>query len=354
MDRDAIDHIWEDTVVNLKTIEDYLSDFNLPESHKNSQGANLVGHPKKEIMKLLIFQQLFINRMEYDMVLSISKGLTQSLDIQDFATYYLYSLNPKFNNVPFLKDLSLRQTILKLYEEYSGLSEKELLYNIKNKQRTYDTLWKETIKDEHSIEPEQLYQFYNSIPFPCNCTMSSLIGNDYTLSMAYSGLPIALAKDNKSTRFFDYGGGSGLLASSASVVLNIHCTLFEISRPLLDFAKWRDNLYGIGQVSYYDVSEYSSYESDLKGKYDFGVCTEVMQHVIDAEKLAQRLSDLLCSGGLLFFSSSLSVIQPSNLPHHRRIIGQEVEIMRNAGLEPADDITSPLILLNNMRIYRKK
>ena len=74
--------------------------------------------------------------------------------------------------------------------------------------------------------------------------------------------------------------------------------LIEENRRMLKFASWRDHEAGIQGAEYLAESQLCDDIKAHTGRYDFGVCTEVLEHVIAVEETVEQT--LLVSKSLLF------------------------------------------------------
>lgn len=197
--------------------------------------------------------------------------------------------------------------------------------------------------------------FYNSIPFPIGCYEWSVFTQN-NLAIAYRALPILLAENTGCRKVFDFGGNSGYLAAAMTRANDLdECMLIEENQGMLEFARWRDNLCGIKNVTYKKKSEVEIEIDKYSNFFDLGICTEVLEHVYDVEGTVECISRMLRPEGILFLSTSFGLYPESshlkkNLLHYS---GKEEELMAGHGLVKCNNVNLPLPLLGNMGVYIK-
>src|SRR5262249_31341833 len=96
--------------------------------------------------------------------------------------------------------------------------------------------------------------------------------------------------------YLDFGSGVG---SSAILFAKqgFHVTLADVSRTMLDFARWRIERRGI-QVEYIDLN----HQALPRNRFDFITAVDVCEHLADPSKELKQISRALIPGGSLVFN----------------------------------------------------
>jgi 2-polyprenyl-3-methyl-5-hydroxy-6-metoxy-1,4-benzoquinol methylase len=324
-----------------------------PQKYKNSGGGDIFGYPPQELWKAAFYYAFYLDQMEFEKAFEIHQQIVLSINIEQIALAFKQDLFKNLSKIPFLKGKTdLWEIIYKLYSRYSNKSIADVKQLFENKVEIHHNLWKENIPDEDKVTPEQLSRFYNAFPFPVGCFFWTCA--DSNLAIAYSALPLLLAKSNKCKAVFDYGGNSGLITSAMANSLKLdRCMLIEENKNLLDFAKWRDKLFMIEGITYQKESELINNIDSFKNKFDFGICTEVLEHVYDVEATIINISQLLKSGGLLYQSTSFGLPEKSHLHKNRKYAGYEDKLMDHYGFNRITPQFS-IPLLSDIRLYVKR
>ena len=138
-----------------------------------------------------------------------------------------------------------------------------------------------------------LADFYNSV----ESWSYDLLWYAYLQSVGYGYPESVIAADRVGTptgraRLLDLGSGVGVTAQMFAS-LGYEVTLADISKPLLEFARWRLERHGV-------AAEYLLLPHDLpRAGYDLITALDVMVHVPDIDDTAADLHDALRTGGLL-------------------------------------------------------
>ncbi len=123
---------------------------------------------------------------------------------------------------------------------------------------------------------------------------------------------------------------------------------------MLTFARWRDQEAGIEGAEYLPESQLCEEIEAHTNQYDFGVCTEVLEHVIDVEETVERMAKLIRPGGLLYQTASFGLYPHlSHLKPNLRFAGKEDELMASVGFERVE-LNIPIPALDSQRLYRRK
>jgi len=325
-----------------------------PEKHKNTRGNDLFGYSPANLAKASLYYSHYCKKFSFNTAEEIFVQMKVSLAIEELIFIFNKALFSNIHCVDFLNDMmDIEEIIVELYSRFSNKPQKEIQAVLNKKMEIYTNNWNEFVKDEDNVTLEQLGTFYNSIPFPAACYLNDCAKD--SLSTAYRALPILLARSNKSKRIFDFGGNSGMITSALANSIDIdYCMLIEENETLLEFAKWRDELFGIKHVLYNRESYISENIDQFRGQFDLGICTEVLEHVYDVEETVSNISKLLQTGGLLYQTTSFGLYpEPSHLKKNIVYAGHEDELMAKYGLERID-IQFPIPLLPTIKVYIKR
>lgn len=242
--------------------------------------------------------------------------------------------------------------IWQLYAIYAKSTPAEMMALAAKTGEIFDTGWKNLAADEDDLSVEALKSFYDSLPFPVGCTFRKLISDN--LQLALQALPFWAVTHIKPKAAFDFGGNSGLMTTLMATTGTGRCLLVDFSSKMLDFARWKDRRMGVTNVEYLELdAAMSSLPHPFKESFDFGVCTEVMEHIFDVEKAVATMAALLKKDGLLFFSSSFGHYPyPSHLRRNVVFAGKEDDLLRRHGLQPVD-ASFPFPMAPNQKLYKK-
>ena len=242
--------------------------------------------------------------------------------------------------------------LLRMYAAFTGASFATIEDRLTDGLARGEALWREVVLDEANPTFEQLSTFYNGREFPEGDMMPEVLNS--RLQCAYRMISILLARQIGAKRAFDYGGGVGLTTSALAASGMKHVTLIEESQVMLEFAAWRDGEAGIEGVNYLRESEVSQRIDELEGTYDLGVCTEVLEHVLDVKGTIARIARLVRPGGLLFQSASFGLYPHlSHLKPNVAYAGHEDELMDDAGFDRVA-LDLPIPTLANQRVYKRR
>ena len=101
-------------------------------------------------------------------------------------------------------------------------------------------------------------------------------------------------------------------------------TLIEPNGAARAFGQWL-----AGQVGFTDMEFHEDVPQGRR--YGAGICTEVLEHVVDPPKMIREMFELLHPGGVVFVTSSFGVPQDSHLKQNLKYAGKEDELMKAAG-----------------------
>lgn len=242
--------------------------------------------------------------------------------------------------------------IWRLYSSYAKSTPEEIIAIVSKTNAIFSESWKTFAADEDELTEEGLKEYYNGLPFPTGCTFRKL--NSDSLMLAYQALPFWASTSLKPKAAFDFGGNSGLMTTLMAANGVERCLLIDFSAKMLDFAQWKDKRMGIANVDYLELdAAVANMPTQYKERFDYGICTEVMEHVFDVEKAVEAMAVLLKKDGLLFYSSSFGHYPfATHLRKNVVFAGKEDELLRRHGLQPVE-ATFPIPLSGNQRVYKK-
>ena len=235
---------------------------------------------------------------------------------------------------------------LSLLAEYESTSIEEAARSIEVASAQYESKWKEIVPDEDSVTPAQLGEFYSSL----SIATGGLPVEFAQVSMAtyIRAQALRVAQSLNATSLYDFGGGIGVVPSAAASVGLSQPVLIEESQKLTDFGVWRNERLGIKGVTLCSPQK----ATELAGSFDYGVCTEVLEHVWDVEGTVQLLYDLLKPGGILFMTASFGLYPfASHLKKNVVYAGHESELMQKFGFQSVNATGLPSII--PLPLYRK-
>jgi len=348
MKKDAIDIIVKKVNSGFLNIKECVC---TPQKYKNTRGIDLFGYSPENLSKAALYYFDHCNKFEFDKAEKILEQIKVSIAIEELIFMLEKAIFGNVNKIDFLQKKNTDEIILELYSRFSGQAKEEIKKLLDKELEIYTDTWSTVVQDEDNVTIEQLVNFYNKIPFPIGCLLGACERNK--LSIAYRALPILLAKDNNRKRIFDFGGNSGMITSAIANNVDF-CMLIEENNNLMEFAKWRDDLFGIKNVLYVKESTISESIHEFSGKFDMGICTEVLEHVFDVEETVSNISQLLEKGGLLYQTTSFGLYpEPSHLKKNIKFAGHEDELMARYGLERIN-VNFPIPLLSTVKVYIKK
>jgi 2-polyprenyl-3-methyl-5-hydroxy-6-metoxy-1,4-benzoquinol methylase len=340
----------------IKTID--FNNFKLlvpePQKYKTTRGGDLFGYPADELCKAELYYTFFTQNLMFNEAQNILNQIKVSNVIEEFALWFKAALFKNKEQVSFLNGINdVRMIIIELYRRFLNCSQEIVIQSLDKKMDIYGNIWQRIVPDEDQVTPEQIGRFYNSLPFPTGDFFIDCAENNLTI--AYRMLPVLLAVKLNLKNVFDFGGNSGLITSVlAGSSTTDNCLLIEENEKLLNFAEWRDHLFGIQNVSYKKESEIIAELDSYKESFDLGICTEVLEHVFFVEETVSHIAALLKNGGLLYQTTSFGLYpEYSHLKKNIRYAGHEDELMANYGLDRIN-IDFQIPLLPNIRIYKKR
>jgi len=337
---------------------DYAEFLQGPTPYTNSAGQPLGGYDAPNMARAALHLVAHGTRGRYDEALQGLDELEAALRVE--------RLGLEFERLVLPEDLwrrrgqaiddgqersPIKTLILRLYEGFLGEDVATIEERLSEAIGRGQERWNQTVPDEDHPTFEQLSAFYNGQEFPEGDMMPEAVAS--RLACAHRMIPVRVALELGAKSAFDYGGGSGLTTSALAAAGLSAVTLIEENVAMLEFAAWRDREAGIEGVSYLRESALCDDLEARAGSYDFGVCTEVLEHVLDVEGTIARMARLVRPGGLLFQSASFALYPHlSHLKPNIQYAGREDELMAQVGFERVP-LEAPVPMLANQRLYRR-
>jgi hypothetical protein len=191
----------------------------------------------------------------------------------------------------------------------------------------YKNSWRETFPDDRDIDPKKLAALYKSGPELLVNNVHDW--NDVSLALRFY-VAEQLASVANQGGLFDWGGGDGITCLFARFCQAKDVHLFEPNAAGRGFAKW---LAGELRMSDIQFHENDPARPPAGRRFAAGVCTEVLEHVVDPPAMVKHMYDLLIPGGVMFITSSFAVPQDTHLKQNQKYAGKEKQIMTDAGFE---------------------
>lgn len=275
-------------------------------------------------------------RLDYSEASNILRVLHQSVEVERLSLMLTSLVHRKLviaSGSP--KAMPLWGHIISLYSTYLRLPQQEVQSRLSSARQHVECLWAEFAVDEDILTADDLKTFYEKVELPGLCHFPRICGDN--LSVAQAALPLMFAQKAATKMAFDFGANTGLLTLAMAAMGIAKVIHIDHSRTMLDFAKWRNDQAGVANIRYMEYHRGGCFPKDLLGRCDYGICTEVLEHVADVEGAVRDIASLLRPGGLLFMSASFGHYpHPTHLRRNVRFAGQEVELMARHGLKPVE------------------
>lgn len=336
-----------------------------PAEFKDSQGRSLAFASTADLIRGIIQYAVARQRGDVTAAGRYLATMSQTLATESLAFQFTEMMRHRLiRAMPFncADDLirngrmTLQDLVVHLYSEYAARPPAEVQHLLAGTMDRLAEAWQGlcvTQVDEDLLSAECLKAFYEGREFPLACTFRRLLGNN--LTVAHAALPLLVAKQHKATAVFDFGGNSGLTTSAMAASGIPRVLLADLSHTMLEFARWHDRRMGLGNIEYLELGaadEGSSVDA-LAGAFDFGVCTEVLEHTANVELAIATMAKLLRVGGVLFQSASFGHYPyPTHLRRNVVHAGHEDDLMRRFSFERIP-LNCPIPLQGNERLYRK-
>jgi hypothetical protein len=233
-----------------------------------------------------------------------------------------------------------RAAAVELYALWQGTTAAEVETRMLALREKFQGTWQKTFPDDWDIDSRKLAALYKSSPALLSNNVHDW--NDTSLALRYY-VAEQLAGVAGPHGIFDWGGGDGITCIFAR-----HCGakdvhLFESNDGGRQFGHWLANTLGQDAIHFH---EQDPARPPAGRRFGAGICTEVLEHVIDPPAMVKYMYDLLIPGGVLFVTSSFAVPQDTHLKQNLQYAGKEQQIMTDAGFEsclPAERLPMPFL-----------
>ncbi len=334
-----------------------ISQLRPPRKFTNSAGHEIFGFSAPEFARAAAYYASETQKLNTNSAKTWLNDLSIAIQVERYS-YFLYDalfgapivehVRTRFPNF-VLRD---RRTVaLALYADFLGEDIGDVEDKLNNAEQTVKDLWGACVPDEENVTEEQLTKFYDGIPFPMGVHLHLIA--EHALGAAIRGTSVAIAREIKAQKAFDLGGNVGMITSALAQAGVPSVTLIEPSTQALAFARWRDEIAGISNVRYCSNHDPEAVLEQIGGPCDFGVCIEVLEHVLDVEGVLETLNKCIRPGGVLFLSSSFGLPMVSHLVRNRRYSGQERALFEKCGFYFVKP-NLPLPMIGNMNYFIKR
>jgi SAM-dependent methyltransferase len=281
--------------------------------------------------------------------LQVSPELKQLREMMDYAAgTAIYATAAKElliqplrrRNIAFDAARNWRGCGVELYALWQNMTTAHVEARMAELREQYKDNWRKTFPDDWDIDPKKLEALYKSGP---ELLVNNLHDwNDANLALRFF-VAEQLATPAREAGFFDWGGGDGTTCLFARFcgIKDVH--LFEPNAAGRTFAKWLASAIGLTDIHFHDQEPP---RPPAGRRFGAGVCTEVLEHVIDPPAMIRHMYDLLVPGGVIFVSSSYGVPQDTHLKSNLKYAGKEAQLMTDAGFEnclPSDRLPMPFL-----------
>ncbi len=319
-----------------------------PESLKAQSGGSLPGFDSENFARAAVHFASARESGRFDDAAALLQQLRVAAEVESAALSFLRLIFPpelveRYRTpAPCPERGVLDQCVLNMYAAFTGQPAEEIAAERPTWTAKAQALWNQLVPDEDHVTADQLGAFYNEESVPQADQAFAMLASP--LAIACRAVPVAIASQIKNAVAFDYGGGGGWAAQALARTGLRRVTLIEESQRLLDFARWRNSQVGTTNVTFLRESELCTQMGAHRAGYDFGLCTEVLEHVLDVEGTVERLATLLKPGGYLFMTASFGLYPyPSHLRANLRFAGREHELMADFGFQHMPlDVTFPM------------
>lgn len=342
---DAIDALW------ARGRPELLGE---PDVYRSISGGPIYGHPPKELARAVARMCLELDTLDFTAATDRLPEINRTLKIETAALLILQSVFSKrvlehaARRRPDVERWSMTEIEVTLLSEFSGLDMEVIRDRMARCGEIYGAHWAAVAPDEEAVTPEQVDEFYKTLPFPC----SVIAAGESHLGLAIRAAPAMVASMIGARKAFDFGGNCGFVTAAFRAAGLEQSVLFDPNSEVLEFARFRDEIAGLDRIDYVSAIDHDALRRDYAGAFDIGVCTEVLEHLYDVEETVETVATMLKPGGAAMISASFLLEEPSHLHKNRVFGGQEHALMAKYGLQRvAVDLGFPL--LSNMHFYKK-
>lgn len=335
------------------------SDVPRPQVLRSASGTPLCGYDAENLAFAVLHSVAAAQAGRFEDALSLVRQMQLTVEIEGaalrflrlaFAPPLLDRFAPESAHEP--GEDRIKACLWAMYAEFTGRSVAELQADRPQWDERLRQLWRQCVPDEDHVTAEQLTAYHDALSMPEADGMLEMIRSRYGL--ACRAVPVSLARQLDCQAAFDYGGGAGWSAAALGHAGVPTVTLIEKSPQQLEFARWRNAAARTPAVQCLSEDELIVEIDKFTGLYEFGMCTEVLEHVLDVESTVERLARMLKPGGYLFMSASFGKYpHASHLKANVHRSGRENELMAEHGFQSIElDSTFPLPIQGGL--YRRQ
>ena len=202
--------------------------------------------------------------------------------------------------------------------DYFGKSREEILSKLKP-MKTENTLKQEIFKDATTLGRRGIRDLYTDTEY-YTITLNNIsekffshLKSDVSNISTNEIVKICndLFKERAKTKVLDYGCGPGHYGLFLALQ-GYDVTLMDLPHKAFDFLQCMCKKYGVKVNFAYSPEEYQ----DIRGKFDYIICSDVLEHVDEPEQLLETLTAHLNDDGCFFLSTffdDMDGLDPSHL-----------------------------------------
>lgn len=219
---------------------------------------------------------------------------------------------------------------IKLYALWQSTRPAEVERRMAELREKHKNAWRDTFPDDWNIDEQKLRDLYRSGP---ELLVNGIHAwNETSIALRYyvAEQLAPLTSSAPGAGFFDWGGSDGItcLFARHHGARNVH--LFEPNANAQALGKWMVPALRLDDIHFHTDDP----ELPPKGqRFAAGVCTEVLEHVVDPPRMMRQFYELLSPGGVIFVTSSFGVPQDTHLKSNLKYAGKEKQMMQEAGFK---------------------
>ncbi len=220
-----------------------------------------------------------------------------------------------------------RRCAVQLYALWQGVPAAQVEQRMADLRAQYKDNWRKNFPDDWDVDERKLLALYKSSP-------ALLVNgihdwNEISLALRFF-VAEQLAAAAGANGIFDWGGSDGISCIFARHHGATDVHLHEPNAAARAFGKWLAEAIGLDGISFH---EHDPARPPAGRRFGAGICTEVLEHVVDPPGMIRHMYDLLIPGGMLFVTSSFGVPQDTHLKQNVKYAGQERQLMIDSGFE---------------------
>ncbi|MCF8336595.1 MAG: class I SAM-dependent methyltransferase [Bacteroidales bacterium] len=260
-------------------------------------------------------------------------------------SHAFYSLKMLVDNLKYNTEAQLNR-IEKIQNHALSFLNQRFEQNYKQKDiKVEKSVKKEWLKHNMNFsDPKRLENFYKTTS---SYVLELTAANHQVETLFNYSLVIKKLKELGITHLYDYAGGIGTFVLMAKLN-GLSVAFSELDSITREYAIQRIN--DSGDDMDFHVIEYDS--PDLEDNQGCIVCTEVLEHIYEPEKLVEYFYQKLKSNGILVVSESFDYVENfcTHLPKHKGKGGKNfINYMKKVGFD-----LIPLKYQTHPKVFRKR